>query len=156
MNSLNPAPGSPLRGDAIQLVQSSSEMDRTVLMSWGDDPGFHVFRESTLEPVGTVATTTSAGAFAVGFDSKRNRIVTSIGFGFVASYSATDLSLLVPPKGVSSGIISSMVYDRERDRFYCGAGVNTGELVVLDGETLDHVPGSPAPLEAAPASVVLY
>jgi hypothetical protein len=156
VNSLNPAPGSPLAGDAIHFVQSNSEMDRTVLMSWGDDPGFHVFRESTLEPVGKVATTTSAAPFAVGFDSRRNRIVTSIGFGFVASYSATNLSLVVPPKGVSSGIISSMVFDRERDRFYCAAGVNAGELVVLDGATLDNVAGSPVSLEFSAASVVLH
>jgi hypothetical protein len=155
-NTLNEVPGSPLAVDKAQFVLASSEMDRVVVISWSSPVGLYLFRESTLAPLGSVTFEPPTLVWTVAFDTLRHHVVASVGAGFLTVYGGDDLSLVQPPTTVSDRPVTQMVYDAARDRLYAAAGLTTGALVVLDGETLMNVPGSPAELGGAGQSLVLH
>jgi hypothetical protein len=98
---------------------------------------------------------------AAAFDAARGHVVVTVGKGFVATYSIVDLAPISPAEARAPEAIWKLVYDASRDRFYgvanpLGTG-GTNQLIVLDGATLEHVPGSPITFPAvSPASDVKF
>ncbi len=155
--TLNPAPGSPVTTNKVFKLVADAGSDRILVLSLAGPGSIELLRESTLESLGKKDLSSTTSPLGAIFDAKRHRVIVGIGFGFITAYSTDDLSPVRLPSAVSSYPLIHFAYDAVRDRFYAAASsFSDGELVVLDGETLENVAGSPVPLPGPASSPVLY